>query len=66
MLKLYNSLFQSKDYWLIYTNYMTQNEQIGYSNHYAPFIIENGLFRKAGFAISHLRAFYTKLFTLIK
>lgn len=29
-------------------------------------MIENNSFRKAGFVISHLRSFYTKLLTLVK
>lgn len=38
----------------------------GYSRPYNPSIIERNDFRKAGFVISHLRAFYTKLFILIR
>lgn len=63
--KLYNALFQNRNYWLVYTNFITMNGGMGYSRPYAPYIIQQGQFRKAGFVISHLRAFYTKLFTLI-
>jgi hypothetical protein len=64
--KLYNALFQKNNYWLVYTNFITMTGGMGYSRPYQKYIIENGTFRKAGFTISHLRAFYTKLFTLIK
>lgn len=66
ILKLYNALFQSKDEWLIYTNFITTRGTMGYSRPFPAYIIEKGQFRRTGFSISHLRAFYTKLFTLVK
>jgi glycosyltransferase involved in cell wall biosynthesis len=65
VLKLYNALFQSKNNWLIYTNFLTLAGTVGYSRSYKPSIIQDNLFRRSPFLISHLRAFYTKLLTMI-
>ena len=64
--KLYNTLFQKNNYWLVYTNFITLTGRMGYSRPYPNYVIEKGSFRMKGFSISHLRAFYTKLFTLTK
>mgnify|MGYP006995491940 FL=1 len=42
VLKLYNALFQSKDYWLVYTNFITMIGTMGYSRAYPSYIIEKG------------------------
>ena len=50
---------------MAYTNFITVRGSIGYSRPYSPVTIEKNTYRHAGFIISHLRAFYTKLFTLV-
>ena len=59
-------LFQSNDIWVAYSNFITVRGSIGYSRPYSDIVIEKNTFRKAGFVISHLRAFYAKLLTLVR
>jgi hypothetical protein len=66
ILKLYNAIFQQSGNWLVYSNFIVSTGSLGYSRAYPSYVIEKGQFRRAGFSISHLRAFYTKLFTLVK
>lgn len=66
VLKHFNSLFRSKDIWVAYTNFMSIRGSIGYSRPYSQNVIERNAYRKSGFVISHLRAFYTKLFASVK
>ena len=63
--KLFNAVFSESDCWVAYSNFLTVNGRIGYSRPYPQNVIDNMLFRKALFIISHLRVFYTKLITLI-
>lgn len=42
VLKLYNALFQSQDYWLVYTNYITMRGNKGYSRPFPSHILNNG------------------------
>lgn len=65
VLKLFNSVFQSKDVWLVYSNFITGNGNIGFSRPYHEFIISNNGYRKGPFTTSHLRVFYTKLLTMV-
>lgn len=64
--KLFNAAFSNSDSWVVYSNFMTPNNKIGYSRKYPVEIVENNQFRKVLFIISHLRAFYTKLLLNIK
>jgi hypothetical protein len=64
--KLFNAQFQSKNIWLMYTNYIMMSGGLGSSKPYGSYVIENNYFRKFSIRISHLRAFYVKLLTLIK
>lgn len=66
VLKHFNYLFQSKDIWVAYTNFISIRGSIGYSRPYSQNIIDRNAYRKSGFVISHLRAFYTKLFASVK
>lgn len=66
ILKFFNSQFQEKKYWLMYTNFVSTRGTLGYSRPYSKAVIDNNNFRGSGFVISHLRAFYTKLLTLVK
>lgn len=62
---MFNAVFQSQGVWLAYSNFLTLQGNVGYSRPYEPQVITNSDFRRAGFTISHLRAFYTKLLYLI-
>lgn len=65
--KLFNTQFQTKNAWLVYTNFIIKSSlTVGYSRIYPFQTIKRNEYRKAPFTISHLRAFYTKLFTMIK
>jgi glycosyltransferase involved in cell wall biosynthesis len=64
--KHFNAIFSSHDVWVMYTNFISIRGSIGYSRPYTKSVLERNSFRKSAFVISHLRAFYTKLFTLIK
>lgn len=57
---------QQKNYWVLWTNFLTPRGTIGYSRDYLPAQKNMNAYRKAGFVMSHLRAYYTKLFRLIK
>lgn len=39
VLKLFNAIFQERQVWFIYTNYMDSNGEIGYSRPYPPEVI---------------------------
>ncbi len=66
VLKHFNSLFQSKNVWVAYTNFISIRGSVGYSRPYSQTVVERNAFRKSGFVISHLRVFYTKLLALVK
>lgn len=63
--KFFNAIFQSRNLWLVYSNFLTVRGSLGYSRAYSEYVIKGQKFRKAPFTISHLRVFYTKLLTLI-
>lgn len=65
VLKFFNYIFHEKNVWIAYTNFVSIRGSVGYSRPYSNTIIERNSYRKSGFVISHLRAFYTKLFRLI-
>jgi hypothetical protein len=50
----------------MYSNFIYSDGKLGVSKPYQTKVIETNTFRRAEFVISHLRAFYTKLFTFIK
>ena len=66
VLKLFNAVFQEKGVWYIYSNFLGSIGRIGYSRPYHPDIIEKNDYRDYSFAVSHLRAYYTKLLLNIK
>lgn len=66
VLKLFNSVFQSKGIWYMYTNFLGSIGKVGYSRPYHPDIIENNEYRDYSFAVSHLRGYYNKLLLNIK
>jgi glycosyltransferase involved in cell wall biosynthesis len=45
VLKLFNSVFQSKGVWFMYTNFLGSNGKMGYSRPYPSDIIENNTVR---------------------
>lgn len=65
--KLFSGFFQKEDIWFVYSNFlMIKNSSIGYSRPLPSRVIENNGYRSYPFVVSHLRAFYTKLFVNIK
>jgi nuclear transport factor 2 (NTF2) superfamily protein len=50
----------------MYTNFVSSKGKFGYSRPFSKFTIKENKFRSTTFLISHLRAFYTKLLTLVK
>ena len=66
VLKLYNSVFQEKKLWFVYSNFLTTNGGVGFSRPFPARTIINNSYRTYPFVTSHLRAFYTKLFRNIK
>ena len=64
--KHFNQIFQTQEVWVAYTNFISIRGSIGYSRPFSESTKERNSYRRSGFVISHLRAFYTKLFTLIK
>ena len=66
VLKLFNSVFQEKGVWYMYTNFLGSIGKVGYSRPYHPDIIEKNQYRDYSFAVSHLRAYYNKLLLNIK
>ena len=64
--KLFSAVMQQKNYWVMWTNFLSPKGAIGYSRDYPAVHKEANNYRKAGFVMSHLRAYYTKLFRLIK
>lgn len=64
--KLFNAIYQAQGMWVVYTNFMTERGSVGYSRQYSDRVKENHSYRQSGFMISHLRSFYTKLFSYIK
>lgn len=66
VLRLYNAVFQGEGSWFVYSNFLTSAGTVGYSRRLKPEIIAQNNYRKSSFYTSHLRAFYTALFRLIK
>jgi glycosyltransferase involved in cell wall biosynthesis len=66
VLKLFNAVFQEKQVWYVYTNFLGSIGKVGYSRPYHPDIIQNNEYREYSFAVSHLRAYYNKLFLNVK
>ena len=64
--KLFSAVMQQKDYWIMWTNFLSPKGSIGYSREYSVAHKKTNNYRKAGFVMSHLRAYYTKLFRLVK
>lgn len=65
VLRFFNYVFQTKDVWVAYSNYLNHVGILGISRPIPQTIIRTNRFRSYSFAISHLRVFYTKLFRLI-
>lgn len=67
VLKLFNSVFQKTGAWFVYSNFiMHEGKSIGYSRPFPKKAVDGNSYRNYPFVTSHLRAFYTKLFTNIK
>ena len=66
MLKLFNAVFQDTGAWFVYSNFIINGTNIGFSRPFPKSAIEGNNYRNYPFVTSHLRAFYTKLFTNIK
>jgi hypothetical protein len=66
VLKLFNSVFQEKKLWFVYSNFLSMTGSVGFSRAFPVQTIERNSYRSYPFVTSHLRAFYTKLFTNIK
>lgn len=64
--KLFSAIFQSQNIWVMWTNFLTPKGSIGYSRKYSRVAVKNNKYRKSGFVMSHLRAYYTQLFRNIK
>ena len=63
---LFNQMFREKGLWVMWTNFLTPKGAIGYSRAYTNITIQRNNYRKAGFVMSHLRAYYTQLLRNIK
>jgi hypothetical protein len=67
VLKLYNAVFQKNNLWFVYTTLISSQQEIGFSKPVPKSVLDSDRFRKGAVKyISHLRAFYVKLFLLIK
>ena len=66
VLKLFNSLFQKTGAWFVYSNFVFNNGNVGYSRPFPKKVIEDHAYRQYYFITSHLRAYYTQLFVNIK
>ena len=66
VLKLFSAAFQKYDAWFVYSNFLTIYGKIGYSRPFPTVTIKNNDYRRNSFVTSHLRAFYTALFSNIK
>ena len=64
--KVFNSVFQSKEVWFAYSNFIGTAYRIGFSRPIPSFVLRENKYRKYPFVTSHLRAFYTKLLLNIK
>ena len=64
--KHFNSIFSSQYVWVAFTNFISIRGSIGYSRPFSQITMEKNSYRRSAFVISHLRAFYTKLFQNIK
>jgi glycosyltransferase involved in cell wall biosynthesis len=66
VLKLFNSVFQEKKLWFVYSNFLSTTGGVGFSRPFPDRTIRRNAYRTYPFVTSHLRAFYTKLFTNIR
>jgi len=66
VLSLFNSVFQSKGVWFMYTNFLNIRGSVGYSRPFPAGTIKGNKYRTYPFVTSHLRAFYTQLFRNIR
>jgi hypothetical protein len=66
VLKLFNAVFQQKNAWFVYSNFLTIRGNVGYSRPFPEKVIRGNAYRKYPFVTSHLRAFYTELFLNVK
>lgn len=66
ILQLFNSQFQATGCWFAYSNFMSFVGSVGFSRPFKPEVVEENRYRQANFVTSHLRAFYTELFQLVK
>lgn len=65
-MRLFNTIFQTKGVWFMYTNFLSIRRIPGYSRAYPATTIKNNDYRHFSFMTSHLRAFYTQLFRNIQ
>jgi hypothetical protein len=63
--KLFNYGFSDPHTWVVYSNFLSTTDLVGFSRSYPIEVIRDNEFRNVLFVISHLRAFYTKLLLLI-
>lgn len=66
VLKLFNARFQETNSWFVYSNFMSFVGNTGFSRPLKEEVMEANSYRQTNFVTSHLRAFYTKLFLLVK
>lgn len=66
VLKLFSAVFQQRDAWFVYSNFLTIRGNVGYSRPFPEKVVSSNTYRKYPFVTSHLRAFYTELFLNVK
>ena len=59
-------MFQNKDIWFLYSNFIFGDGFAGYSRELPQKVMEGNTYRGYHFVTSHLRAFYTQLLRNIK
>lgn len=64
--KLFNAQFQEKKSWFVYSNFISFVGTVGFSRPFKRQVVQENRYRTSNFVTSHLRAFYTQLFRLIK
>jgi hypothetical protein len=65
--KIYNAIMQQNKVWFVYSTLISSDQEIGFSKPVPRLELDSDRYRKGSVKyISHLRAFYVKLFLLIK
>ncbi len=61
VLKVFNAVYQETGAWVVYSSFLTQEGQLGYSRPYPKRVVEGNLYRQYPFVASHLRTAYAEL-----